>query len=153
MGATDQMLARYIAEIEERQQFIDGIVEAAGGKDLTDEQLELVTETRKRIEKVDELMRPLEEARKISGDSAERIAQLARFMSDKPGPPRDVEYRSAGEYIMDQWKARLGGQEAQSRLDMYHRAASHQTTADNAGLIPTPILGRSCRSSTPTAPW
>ena len=35
------MLARYVAEIEDRQQFIDGIVEAAGGKDLTDDQLEL----------------------------------------------------------------------------------------------------------------
>ena len=29
MSATDQMLARYVGEIEEQQQFIDGIVEAA----------------------------------------------------------------------------------------------------------------------------
>jgi len=135
------MLARYVAEIEDRQQFIDGIVEAAGGKDLTDDQLELVSETRNRIAKVNELMGPLEEARRISGDSAERIRQLAVYMNQQPATPREVEYRSAGEYICELWRARLGTQEAQDRLEIYHRAASHQTTADNAGLIPTPILG------------
>ena len=135
------MLARYVAEIEDRQQFIDGIVEAAGGKDLTDDQLELVSETRNRIAKVNELMGPLEEARRISGDSAERIRQLAVYMNQQPNTPREVEYRSAGEYICELWRARLGTQEAQDRLEIYHRAASHQTTADNAGLIPTPILG------------
>ena len=135
------MLARYVAEIEDRQQFIDGIVEAAGGRDLTDDQLELVSETRNRIAKVNELMGPLEEARRISGDSAERIRQLAVYMNQQPATPREVEYRSAGEYICELWRARLGTQEAQDRLEIYHRAASHQTTADNAGLIPTPILG------------
>ena len=104
MGATDQMLARYVAEIEERQQFIDGIVEAAGGKDLTDEQVELVTETRNRISRVNELMKPLEEARKITGDSAERIRQLASYMQGKPDKPQEVEYRSAGAYVIDYWQ-------------------------------------------------
>jgi hypothetical protein len=141
MGATDQMLARYVAEIEERQTFIDGVVEAAGGKDLSDEQLELVTETRNRIEKVNELMKPLEESRRISGDSAERIAQIAKYMNTKPGPPKDVEYRSAGEYAIDMWQAGLGNEQARSRLETYNRAAAHETTASISGLLPTPILG------------
>src|SRR5580765_8222169 len=111
MGATDQMLARYVAEIEDRQQFIDSIVEAANGKDLSAEQLELVTETRNRIAKVNEMMAPLEEARRISGDSAARIAQLAKFMGEKPGPPKEVEYRSAGAYVVDYWRAGLGVEE------------------------------------------
>jgi HK97 family phage major capsid protein len=140
MGATDQMLARYVAEIEDRQQFIDGIVEAAGGKDLTDEQVELVTETRNRISKVNDLMKPLEEARRISGDSAERIRQIAEYMQDKPTRPEPVEYRSAGQYVLDYWKGSLGASDAMQRLDMYNRAASHQTTADNPGLLPTPIV-------------
>lgn len=141
MGATDQMLAKYVAEIEERQQFIDGVVEAANGKDLSDEQLELVTETRKRMEKVNELMAPLEESRRISGDSSERIARIARYMNDRPGPPKEVEYRSAGEYAMDIWRSGMGQQDARQRLEIYNRAASHQTTADNAGLMPEPVLG------------
>jgi HK97 family phage major capsid protein len=141
MAATDQMLARYVNEIEERQQLIDGVIESADGKDLNDEQMELVTRAKDRIAECNRLMAPLEEARKISGDSAERIRQLAVYMNQKPATPREVEYRSAGEYIVDMWRSRLGTQEASDRLEIYHRAASHQTTADNAGLIPTPILG------------
>lgn len=141
MGATDQMLARYVAEIEERQTFIDSVVEAAKGKDLSDEQLELVTETRNRIAKVNELMQPLEEARKISGDSAQRIARLAEYMqNDQQKPPDAVEYRSAGAYVNDYWKASLGAADAVERLAVYNRAAAHQTTADNPGLLPTPVV-------------
>src|SRR4029077_11909009 len=136
MGATDQMLARYVNEIEERQQFIDGIVEAAKGKDLTDEQAELVTETRNRIQRVNEMMKPLEEARKISGDSAERIRQLSVYMQGEKAQPPQVEYRSAGEYAVDMWQAGLGIQDARDRLTRWgqeNRAAAHQTTADNPG--------------------
>jgi HK97 family phage major capsid protein len=141
MGATDQMLARYVAEIEERQQFIDGIIEAADGKDLSDEQTELVKETRNRIERVNEMMKPLEEARRISGDSAERIRQLAVYMQGEDKRPKEIEYRSAGHYALDMWRAGLGEDEARQRLDVYNRAAAHQTTGDNPGLIPAPILG------------
>jgi hypothetical protein len=140
MGPTDQMLARYVGEIEDRQAFIDGIVESAKGEDLSDEQLELVTETRNRIAKVNDLMGPLEEARRISGDSAKRIAQIARYMTEKP-TPKEVEYRSAGAYVLDVWKAGLGGEDAERRLDIFNRAAAHQTTADNPGLLPEQILG------------
>src|SRR5215510_5328568 len=141
MGATDQMLARYVAEIEDRQQFIDALVESAGGGDLSDEKNELVVNARDRIKKVNDLMGPLEEARRISGDSTARIAQLAKFMAAQPDRPAEVEYRSAGDYIVDSWRSGLGDRDASERLEVYHRAAAHQTTGDNTGLIPTPILG------------
>ena len=48
-NATDQMLARYVGEIEERQQFINGLVESAAGEDLTDEKMELVTRAKDRV--------------------------------------------------------------------------------------------------------
>ena len=139
--STDQMLARYVGEIEERQQFIDGIVTAAEekGEDLTDDQLELVTRARDRIAKCNELMGPLEEARRISSDSSERIAAIAHLMS-REDKPRQVEYRSAGEYVVDYWRASLGMEEAVGRLELYNRAAAHQTTADNPGLLPEQIL-------------
>jgi hypothetical protein len=130
-----------VGEIEERQTFIDNLVTAADGKDLTDEQLELITRARERIESINKQMAPLEEARKISVDSSERMRDLARFMADSPEKPKEVEYRSAGEYVLDMWKAQLGSAEATRRVEVYNRAAAHQTTADNPGLIPTPILG------------
>lgn len=140
MGATDQMLARYVAEIEERQQFIDSLVESAGDGDLSDEKIGLVTDAKDRITELNEKCKPLIEARRISGDSAQRIAELARFMSNKPDRPMEVEYRSAGEYASDLIEARLGSREKAERIEIYHRAAAHQTTSDNAGIIPAPIL-------------
>lgn len=140
MGATDQMLARYAAELEERQKFIDGVVESAKGGDLNDEQLELVTETRNRIARVSDLMKPLEEASQISGASAERLAEISRYMTAATDRPPEVEYRSAGEYILDYWQAAMGVEGAVKRMHTFNRAAAHQTTADNPGLLPTPIV-------------
>jgi hypothetical protein len=42
---------------------------------------------------------------------------------------------------LDYWKAGLGSDDAIHRLDLYNRAAAHQTTADNPGLLPEQILG------------
>lgn len=137
--STDQMLTRYVGEIEERQQFIDGVVEAVGGGDLSDEQLELVTRARERIQAVNRMMEPLEESRRISTESGERIQRLAKFMNSPP--PTEVEYRSAGAYVLDRWRAGLGAEEALHRIELYHRAAAHQTTSDNPGLLPEQILG------------
>jgi HK97 family phage major capsid protein len=142
--STDQILARYMAEIEERQQFIDAQVEAAEAekRDLSDEQLELVTRARDRISRVNEMMRPLEESRRIQGDATERIASLAKFMAGDNGKqPTEFKYRSAGAYALDFWRARIGNDEALHRLELYTRAAAHQTTADNPGLLPEQLLG------------
>jgi HK97 family phage major capsid protein len=143
MSATDQILARMMGEIEDRQQFIDSLVQAANDekKDLSPDKLELIERAKTRINEVNEQMKPLEEARRISGDSSERIAQLAKFMSKEGDKPTTMEYRSAGAYVLDRWRAGLGIEEAVHRLDLYHRAAAHQTTADTPGLLPEQILG------------
>src|SRR5262245_54472498 len=143
MRSTDAMLTRYTAEIEERQAFIDGLVQSAQekGEDLSDDSLELVTRARDRIAKVNELMAPLEEARRISAESSDRIQALARFMGDDENKPKEVRYRSAGEYVSDRWRAGLEQEDARNRLEMYHRAAAHQTSADTEGLLPEPVLG------------
>jgi len=137
------MLARYVGEIEERQTFIDGLVEAAENeqRDLNEQEMELVTRARDRIEVVNRNMGPLEEARRISTESTERVAALARFMHERDDLPKMVEYRSAGAYVLDYWRAGLGADDAIHRLDLYNRAAAHQTTADNPGLLPEQIMG------------
>ena len=142
MGQTDQMLARYVGEIEEKQQLIDGLVEAAQNekRDLEPKEMELVTRARDRIGVCNEQMKPLEEARRISGESAARVAQIAEFMSGEDRKPKTVEYRSAGAYILDYWKAGLGASEPAERLELFNRAAAHQTTGDNPGLLPSQML-------------
>jgi hypothetical protein len=103
--------------------------------------MDLVKDQKAQMEKVNGKIEPLIEMRRISGDSATRVAEIAKYMSNTPGPPKEVEYRSAGEYAIDMWQAGLGQPEARHRIETYNRAASHNTTANIAGLLPTPILG------------
>jgi len=142
MRPTGQMLARISSEIEEKQTFIDGIVEDAEkeGRDLKSNEMEMVTRARTRLGELNEQAKPMQEAERIAGESRERVAQIAQLFNDKQDAPREIEYRSAGAYVLDRWQSGLGNADARGRLELYHRAAAHQTTADNAGLIPTPIL-------------
>jgi HK97 family phage major capsid protein len=139
------MLARLAGEVEDRQTFVDGLIEQAekDGRDLSEQEMELVTRAKTRLGELDAQMEPLKEARRISGASRERVAEIARLSAAENGdkPPGEIKYRSAGEYILERWRAGLGDRRAEERLELYHRAAAHQTTADNSGLIPTPIIG------------
>jgi len=141
----DQMLSRYKAEIDERQTLIDTIVETAQKeqRDLSSQDMELIGNTKNRIQELRSQMDPIADASQLAYDSRQKLAEYSKWMQDQNGAekPKDVEYRSAGHYVMDRWRAGLGQADAVQRLDIYHRAAAHQTTADNAGLIPTPILG------------
>jgi HK97 family phage major capsid protein len=143
MRTTDQMLSRLVAEIEEKQTFIDGVVEDAEkeGRDLNDQEMELATRARKRVGELQPQVDQLIDLRRMGSESRAKIAELAPFMREQPGPAKEIEYRTAGEYVLDQWRAGLGDNESRGRLEVYNRAASHQTTADNPGLIPTPIIG------------
>lgn len=62
--------------------------------------------------------------------------QLAVVRSE----PADVVYKTAGEYLVD-YLTRSENPEAKARFDRYaQRALAHQTTAQNPGLLPVPIL-------------
>jgi HK97 family phage major capsid protein len=145
MSATDSLLARYSAEIEERQKFIDGVVEAAekDERDLTSQELEMIGRTRDRIDEVNKQVDPLRQAAEIARASRKRTEEIAQQFAEARDPSlaKPLEYRSAGEYVIDRWRAGLGLEEAVSRLDLYHRAAAHQTTTDNPGLLPEQIMG------------
>jgi len=141
---TDQLLTRLAGEIEEKQRFVDGLVEAAekDGRDLSSQEMELVTRSRERMGELAPQVEQLKETRRISDESRRSLDEVARMFGDREGDkPREVQYRSAGAYVMDRWRAGLGQREAVERLDLFHRAAAHQTTTDNPGLLPEQILG------------
>src|SRR5262245_36019954 len=139
MGATDSILARLQGEAEERAAFMDKLVEAAekDERDLTEQEMVLLARTRERIQEVTKQIEPLREAVRIAQDSQNRTKEIAEEFAKARNPEaaKLFEYRSAGQYVMDVWRSRLGVEEAQSRLELYHRAAAHQTTGDNPGLI------------------
>jgi hypothetical protein len=146
---TDAMIARLDSELEERNAFIEGLIANAQqadegrGRDLNSQEMELVGSARARIGALNEQLTPLRETSRIAIESRARSHEIngeivgARHRAGV-GP---VEYRSAGAYINEYIRAGIGNREAAERLEVFHRAAAHQTTADNPGLLPETLLG------------
>jgi HK97 family phage major capsid protein len=142
---SDAMINRLEREIAERDAFIQGTIANAQDveRDLTSSENELVTEARKRIEVVEDQLDTLRSARERTSKARQKAADVQAEMQKyrhevDTGP---VEYRSAGAYVVDQYEASRGGREALERLEIFHRAAAHQKTSDNLGIVPDPIVG------------
>lgn len=145
--ATDSMLARLQDELTERERFIEGIVAdvQTRGDDLKDQEMELLTRARDRISILNAQIGPLRETARITRESAQRTAEVSRELAEaRQTATRSalpVEYRTTGAYVIDRWRAGVGVEDARERLEIFHRAAAHQTTGDNPGIIPEPVLG------------
>jgi hypothetical protein len=143
MSATDAMLSRLQAELEDRQTFADGLVEGAeaAGRDLNASEMELYNRARTRMQELASQMEPLREGARIGVESRQRTQELIGMYATAQGPQQGkVEYRSAGQYIADLWLAQMGDVDAVRRQEFFNRAAAHQTTTDNPGLIPESIV-------------
>lgn len=142
---SDAMIARLEREIAERDAFIQGTIANAQDveRDLTTSENELVTEARKRIEVVEEQLETLSSARERTSKARQKAAdvqaEMMKYRHEVDSGP--VEYRSAGSYVVDQYAASLGDRPALERLEVFHRAAAHQKTTDNLGIVPDPIVG------------
>jgi HK97 family phage major capsid protein len=142
---SDGMIARLSKEVDERTAFIEGTSANAqdAERDLTDNEKELITEARKRIEVAEEQLDILAAAQTSQQKARQRADDLQKAMSTmrREVDKDEVEYRSAGDYALDSYKSALGDRDARDRLEFFHRAAAHQKTADNLGVIPDPIVG------------
>jgi HK97 family phage major capsid protein len=141
---TDVLIAQYQSELEERQSFIDQIVGGAEGRDLNSSEMEMLTKAGDRMAQLNTLVGPLREMGRIAVESRNRMAEIQRDVSVARNPAsvrEQVEYRSAGAYLVDYWRAGVGHEDARERLNLYTRAAAHQTTGDNLGIIPEPVVG------------
>lgn len=142
---TDAMIGRLQREIAERDSFIQGTVANAqdAERDLTGSEQELITEARKRIEVAEEQADTLQAASDRSRQARQKAAdvqtQMAKMRHEVDHG--EIEYRSAGAYALDLYRAHFHDREASERLEIFGRAAAHQKTGDNAGLIPNPIIG------------
>jgi hypothetical protein len=145
---TDAMIARLENELEERNALIEGCIASAQDKnrDLNTQEMELIS----RRQGAHRPPSPRSSTRcarasKLAIESRNRTRQLndelAASRARSNSVPGVVEYRSAGQYVADRYLAMMGDEGALTRTEVFHRAAAHQTTADNPGLLPENIVG------------
>ena len=143
-AANDDMIRRLETELREKKTFADEIVHRAqsGERDLSDEERDLIRETRGRMEAIKCQLDTIEDISRVSYESASRARQVGTVIEKMRGASviAPVEYRSAGAYTLDLWDAHRGDRTAMERLEVYQRAASHDKTSDVPGLLPLPIV-------------
>jgi HK97 family phage major capsid protein len=144
-GAADERIRRLEEELKEKTTFYNSVVERANAanRDLTKEDSDLLVETRGRMQFLTDQLENLLDIEKVSYESRNRIQDVGREIESLKGRPQSgtVEYRSAGEWALDTYKSHLGDRDATEKLEMYYRAAAHQKTSDNLGVVPDPIVG------------
>jgi HK97 family phage major capsid protein len=141
----DEMIRRLETELREKESLVRGIFERANAsnRDIDDHESEMVAECRGRMEQIQKQMEQVGEVNRIAYETRTKGRQIDDAVMAMKGKPKmgEVEYRSAGEFMLDMWNSAQGSREASDRLEVFHRTASHQKTSDSLGVIPDPIVG------------
>jgi HK97 family phage major capsid protein len=143
--ANDAMIRRLEKELEERNAFVQGLIANVqdGERDLNDTEKTSLAEARNRMGLIKEQIDELEETARIASDIAARAKAVDQAITTarRSGEAGPIEYRSAGHWMVDLISAASGSRDARERLELYERAAAHQKTGDNLGIVPDPIVG------------
>lgn len=143
--ANDAMIRRLESELEERNAYAQGLIATAqdSERDLNDTEKASLVEVRSRMtalkEQIDELESTADLARQVS-TRAKQVDQaiVSARRNHENGQP---EYKTTGSYLVDFIAASTGSRQAMERLEVFTRAAAHQKTSDNLGVIPDPVIG------------
>jgi HK97 family phage major capsid protein len=140
----DAMIRRLEKELEERNSAAQAIIANAQNaeRDINEAEKETLAGLKARMQEIAPQITELEQMATIAGEVSTRLKQLdvATTTARRVGAI-EIEYRSAGAYLLDYIEASNGSQAARERLDVFNRVAAHQKTSDNLGLIPDPIVG------------
>lgn len=170
------VLARFEQERQTQVEFVEQTlarVEQAGG-DLTETDRRNMEAARDRIRELDEQITPLREFEELRGAHQQTASQFTSTGAGNGGGQgggsglgtqvqhREHEYRTAGEFLADGYRAANVGRSANVRREvgeaaaerlrshgivvegghLIRAAAPHNTTAEVPGLLPTPIVGQ-----------
>lgn len=143
--AGDAMIRRLQEELEERTRAAQAIVALAqdNDRDLKDSERESLKDLRDRISVINGQIDDLESTAELAGQAFNRMQQFDEAITKarRGKGEEELQYRSAGEWALDSYKAAIGDRESRERLETFYRVAAHQKTADNLGVIPDPIVG------------
>jgi HK97 family phage major capsid protein len=142
--ANDAMIRRLEKELEERNSAAQGLIGNAqdAERDLNESERQTLASLRDRMTEIRSQLGELESTAELANQVHGRMKQLdAALTTARHIGSAEVEYRSAGEWVCDAWQAQLGNREARERIEVFERAAAHQKTSDNPGIVPTPVAG------------
>jgi HK97 family phage major capsid protein len=143
--ANDAMIRRLENELNERNAFVQGLIANVqdAERDLNDTEKASLADARDRMGSIKAQIDELEDTARIAQEIATRAKQVdsAILTARRTGESGPVEYRSAGHWMVDLIGAASGSRDAKERLELYERAAAHQKTGDNLGIVPDPIVG------------
>lgn len=117
-------------------------------RDLTDAEENTLRDRKSRLEKLEDdiavevdLAERSARYEEMAGRIAPRPSEGHTGTSQRQAPvPAIPTYETPGHYLRD-FLIRSKDTAARERFDAYLRAAPHQTTVDNPGIIPEPIVG------------
>ena len=155
------VLTRLLDQRTEQLQAMDSVLSQVEGRDMVDAERSLLERSRQRIAELDAQIEPLQAFEDLrgahgagaadmlgngNGGDPPRVPARARQL----GSERAVEYRSAGEFMVDLIRARgimdRGNPDAAAMqrvaASYQSRAISDQKTSDTPGILPTPIVGQ-----------
>lgn len=140
----DVMLVKLGEERTAKLSFIEGLTQAAAAenRDLSTNELELITRSKDRIKAIDSQIDVLATESDLSDQAQARLASLA---GATVGDSSAFEYKTLGHYMRDYLRSIIGKgpekAEAEENLRRYTRAASHITTGNFTGTFPDPLVG------------
>jgi HK97 family phage major capsid protein len=151
------VLDRLRTQRAEQMAAMDAVLsQVSDDRDLVDAEKSLLTATQQRLGEIDAQIKPLadyEEMRAAHQAAAAALPQpqpgrLPAVPRRADGGERDVQYRSAGEFLVDYIRSRgiadhQPDPQAQARVTAAYQArvVADQKTTDTPGVLPTPIIG------------
>lgn len=146
INSGDDMIRRLEGELREKQTFANEIINRAqqAERDLNEDERSLLSETRGRMEQLKSQLDTVEDVTRVTFESVNRARQVGEAIESMRGRTQagPVEYRSAGEYALDMYRSSLGDRPSSERLETFWRTSvQHNTTNDNLGVIPDPVIG------------
>lgn len=155
---------------QERQGCIDFVTRTldeveTGQRDLSDTEQESIDHQKRRVKELDAQIKPLEEFEQLravdrqtidtyrpAGGGHQERSGGGDYRSAAQTQHRPTEYRTAGQFLADAWRAQNRNDDA--ALDRLHganvdirdgalvqRAAPNVVLADTPGILPVPIVG------------
>jgi HK97 family phage major capsid protein len=142
--ANDAMIRRLEKELEERNSASQALIANAqdSERDLNDAEKETLGGLRDRMVELRSQLTELEATADLASQVNDRMKQVDQAITTaRRTGSMEVEYRSTGHYLTDYIAGATGSKSAMERLEVFSRAAAHQKTSDNLGVIPDPVIG------------